>query len=404
MFKFSKKNLKGTFLNLPMEAVHYGSGSLSNLSKSLESYGIKRALLVTSNSLMNKTKLVEKVIEASEGKVATTFHECRQHVPRSAVIKGAEMARSNDVDGIITFGGGSANDTAKGICIALSENIEDVDSFDKVRIKFEYPDKLEIPSLNGKTLPHIAISTTLSAGEFTYFSGITDEKRKVKDLYLDPQICAKQVILDPDLSLETPLWLWLSTGMRSVDHCIEAMVSSTAHPFTDGLAVRALNILTQYLRETKSNPDDLIARTQCQIAGWMSVCGLANVTLGLSHGIGHQLGARCDVPHGITSCVMMPTVMNYNKDFTDGRLALVAETMGKDVRNFNNDQAADAAIDAVLQLTKDLDQPYRLRDVGVEENDFKGIAKDALEDLIVASNPRPVKTEQEVIDLLKEAY
>ena len=177
-----------------------------------------------------------------------------------------------------------------------------------------------------------AIPTTLSAGEFTYFVGITDEDRKVKDLYVDRRITAKAVILDPELTMETPERLWLGTGMRAVDHCIEAMCSSTAQPFIDALAYRALNMLVRYLRETRADPGDAAARGQCMVAAWMSVCGLANVTLGLSHGIGHQLGARCNVPHGETSAVMMPHVMAFNRDVTTAtRQAWVAEAMGVDI-------------------------------------------------------------------------
>ena len=160
---------------------------------------------------------------------------------------------------------------------------------------------MEIPSLTNDPIPMFAIPTTLSAGEFTYFVGITDEDRKVKDLYVDRRDYGEGGHPRPRPHHGDAGRLWLGTGMRAVDHCIEAMCSSTAQPFIDALAYRALNMLVRYLRETKADPDDKSARGQCMVAAWMSVCGLANVTLGLSHGIGHQLGARCNVPHGETS-------------------------------------------------------------------------------------------------------
>ena len=174
---------------------------------------------------------------------------------------------------------------------------------------------------------------------------MTDEARKVKDLYVDRRITAKAVFLDPDLTMATPERLWLGTGMRAVDHCIEALCSTTHQPFTDALAYRAFNMLLRYLRETRADAGDKAARGQCMVAAWMSVCGLANVTLGLSHGIGHQLGARCDVPHGETSAVMMPHVMAFNRPVTTARQAWVAEAMGIDIAGLGEEEAAIAAGD-----------------------------------------------------------
>ena len=234
---------------------------------------------------------------------------------------------------------------------------------------------------------------------------MTDEARKVKDLYVDRRITAKAVFLDPDLIMATPERLWLGTGMRAVDHCIEALCSTTHQPFTDALAYRAFNMLLRYLRETRADAGDKAARGQCMVAAWMSVCGLANVTLGLSHGIGHQLGARCDVPHGETSAVMMPHVMAFNRPVTTARQAWVAVAMGIDIAGLGEEEAAIAAGDEVAKLVReDMGLPWRLRDVGVTEDDFDGIAADALEDIIVAGNPRQVTSTDEVIDLLRQAW
>jgi alcohol dehydrogenase class IV len=333
------------------------------------------------------------------------FSATSQHVPRESVIAAADFARAKNADAIISFGGGTPNDTAKAVTICIAENITEPDGLEAMRIKFEYPDKLEIPSLSADPLPMFAVPTTLSAGEFTFFVGITDRKRQVKDLYLDKRITAKCVFIDPELTLATPERLWLGTGMRSVDHCIEAMCSSTHQPFTDALAYRSLNMLVRYLRETKADSGDLAARGQCMVAAWMSVCGLASVTLGLSHGIGHQLGARCNVPHGETSAVMLRNVMAFNRQETVAQQAWVAEAMGVDIGAMSEAEAAAAAADEVLKLVRDdLGLPWRLRDVGVSEADFDGIASDALEDLIVASNPRKVESKDQVIELLKTAW
>jgi alcohol dehydrogenase class IV len=399
----SHKDIRCAFQLLPLETVHSGAGCIQGLGQTLAAHGISKALLITGGTLA-KSPLLDQVQAAADGRIAAVFSHTVQHVHRPSVLAAAEAARAIGADGVISFGGGTSNDTAKAVLLCLAENIREAQDFDPLMIQFRYPDFIKVPSMTGEAVPLIAIPTTLSAGEFTHFVGITDPVRQVKDLAIDKQMMAKAVFLDPELTLATPHWLWLSSGMRSVDHCIEALCSTTAHPFTDGLGAHALRMLAHFLPVSKADPGDIAARSQLQIAAWMSVSGLANVTLGLSHGIGHQLGARCDVPHGHTSCVMMASTMRFNRDHTAPRQAWIADLMGVDTRNLAPETAADRAADAVEALVKDLDQPHRLRDVGVTAADFPAIAADALQDLIVATNPRPVTSEADVIKLLESAY
>ncbi|MGR9092527.1 MAG: iron-containing alcohol dehydrogenase, partial [Gammaproteobacteria bacterium] len=396
--------LAGAFTFLPIEDVHYGPGALTRLEATLESSGIERALLITGTTLATKTNLVDRVLAAAGRRVAAVFHETTQHVHRGSVVRAIEAARACNADAVVSFGGGSPNDTGKAVILGLAEGVREAGDFDRHRVRFEYPATVEVPPVSGEALPMVAISTTLSGGEFTHFAGITDSERQVKDLYIDKKLAARAVFLDPELTLDTPDALWLATGMRSVDHCIEALCSINAHPFTDALASEALAMLNRYLRECKADPTDLVARTHAQIAAWMSVCGLANVNLGLSHGIGHQLGARNDVPHGVTSCVMMPATMEFNRCHVGTRQAWIATAMGRDVRGLDADDAAAAGRDAVRALIADLELPHRLRDVGVAIDDFPAIAKDALEDLVVATNPRPVDGVEDVIGVLHAAW
>lgn len=400
-----KKDIGGVFTLLPMDDVVTGRGSIARLSEVLARYGVRRALLVTGRTLRNETDLVSRVEAAAEGRIGAVFHETAQHVPRNAVIRCAEAARAIDADAIVSFGGGSPNDTAKAVVLALAEDVRAPEDLDRYAVKFRYPDHVEIPAMRAASaVPLFAIPTTLSAGEFTHFAGITDEARKVKDLYIDKKMTAKAVFLDPELTTATPHWLWLSSGIRAVDHTVEALCSTTAHPFTDALALHALRILGIYLRACAADPGDLAARLQCQIAAWMSVCGLANVTLGLSHGIGHQLGARCDVPHGITSCVMMHEVVRFNRNHVGERPRWLAEALGVDAAGLDAAEAADVAADALEKLIRDLGLPSGLSEIGVSPDEFPALARDALQDLIVATNPRPVRSEEEVVALLQTAY
>ena len=405
MPKLPKTDLAGRFTYLPIEDTFFGAGAVRHLSEALDGVGSKRAVVITGKTLSQTNAAMDPLQAALGDRCAGVFSATTQHVPRQAVLAAADFAREKNADAIVSFGGGSPNDTAKAVLLALAEGIETPEAFERYRIKFEYPDKIEIPPMTQPALPLFAVPTTLSAGEFTHFIGITDEQRKVKDLYIDKRLMAKAVILDPELTRHTPDWLWLSSGIRSVDHAIEAICSTTAQPFTDALGYRALDMLFRYLPECRADPEDLAARVQCQVAAWLSISGLASVTLGLSHGIGHQLGARCNVPHGETSCVMLHNVMRFNHEQTRTRQAWIAEAVGARQPDMDDEAAAAAAPEAVLTLVRDkLALPWRLRDVGVEENDFAGIATDAMQDLIVATNPRPVASRDEVVELLRQAW
>jgi alcohol dehydrogenase class IV len=398
------RGITGTFTFLPMDDIVTGPGAIAQLGGILETHGVERALLITGHTLFAHKALLQSVCEAAGGRIAGVFYETRQHVPRQVVLDTARRAQEIGADALISFGGGSPNDTAKTVAMALAEEIRTLADFDRLTVKFEYPDKVEVPAVTGAALPIFAIPTTLSAGEFTHFAAATDEHRQVKDLYISKKLTARAVILDPELTLATPQWLWNSSGIRAVDHAVEALCSTTAHPFTDALAVHALRMLSRFLRMSNAAPEDLAARLQCQIAAWMSVCGLANVSLGLSHGIGHQLGARCGVPHGVTSCVMMGEVMRFNRAHVGDRAGWILDAVGKGGGPQSGPEAADRAADALQALITDLGLPTRLRDVGVTRDDFALLARDALQDIIVATNSRPVSSQQDVIDVLERAY
>jgi alcohol dehydrogenase class IV len=190
--------------------------------------------------------------------------------------------------------------------------------------------------------------------------------------------------------------------MRSVDHAIEALCSTNAQPLIDALSEDALRRLTRYLPVSARDSKDLYAAGQCQVAAWESIFGLTNVNLGLSHGIGHQLGARCGIPHGVTSCVMLPSVLEFNLEYTrepQARIARIfAEATGATV------DPDSGASQLVREFIAGLGLPTTLREIGVEPAEFPALARDAMADLIVASNPRPVADEAEVVSILERAY
>lgn len=406
MPEITRTKLEGHFIMLPMSSYVYGEDSIQELPALMKMNGMNKVFIITGNSVATKTPIIDQIKEIiGEDKIAYIYKEMRAHVPKELILDMAAKMRETDADGILSVGGGSPVDSAKCLSMVIAENIYTKEQLDEYPIKFNYQTgELTFKPLSNNPLPHISITTTLSAGEFTHIGGMTDEITRVKVGAIDPKLTPNAVIHDPKLSQYTPEWLWLSTGLRAVDHAVESICSNNHMPYTDALGKEALRLLFKYLPKCKENPDDMEARSYLQMAAWLSISGLANVNLGLSHGIGHQLGGRCAVPHGVTSCVMLPTVMNYNLDVTLERQAMIARVIGVATKEDSNEEAAKKASMAVRDLIVSLDLPSTLRETSVKKSDFEHIAKDALEDFIVATNPRKINGVEDIIDLLEKAW
>ncbi|MGN6091354.1 MAG: hypothetical protein ACTHOL_03325, partial [Luteibacter jiangsuensis] len=222
-----------------------------------------------------------------------------------------------------------------------------------------------------------------------------DPERRVKDLYTGRHIGGQVVILDPAVTVHTPERLWLSTGIRAVDHAVETVCSRRPQPFTDATCLHGLTMLARALRANRERPDDLDARLESQLGVWLATTGLGRVEWGASHGIGHQLGAVAGVPHGHCSCVMLPSVLRWNRAVNADRQALVARAL-----EWGDGDAAAAVADLVHALG----QPGSLRSVGVTLDHFAAIAAGAMQNMMVRSNPRPITGEDDVREILELAW
>jgi alcohol dehydrogenase len=383
------------------ERVVYGVGSVEEYCASeCDKFGAQRVVVLTTSSLRN-TSILQTILDQLDDRCVGVFHESTQHVPVDTVTKLIAFGRERDPDLILSIGGGSVIDGGKALAAALGQGCTSGEELYEYRIVFEYPDRISERGFTAQFIPHIAIPTTLSAAEYDGIFGIT--WKGTKALVNHPELTPRVVILDPNMATHTPDWLWASTGMRSVDHAIEIYLSRTPTPPTDALSLHALKLLFRYLPISHRDPNDLEARLNCMTGAWLSMFGVDNVTLGLSHGIGHQIGARCDVPHGMTSCVMLPTVMEHVKGVVPSRVADLAVAMGVVSHGMAEAEAASAACDAVRQLIQELGLPTRLSEVKVTRDDFAAIADDAMEDLVVAFSPVQVSRDG-ILELLERAY
>jgi alcohol dehydrogenase class IV len=395
--------LQGAFTFLPQERVLFGKGSVAQLASEIDRLGCQRAFVITGTTIATKTDLLRRVQEALGPRFVGVFYPIAQHTPRPDVIAAAVRARAVKADVLVSLGGGSPVDGTKGVALCLAEDISTPAQLDPYRVRGPRGLRLT-PQYTGTTIPHIAVTTTLSAGEFTSGVGITDPVRGVKESFGAPQMTPRVVILDPEMTVDTPAWLWASTGMRAVDHAVERLYSPKHNPLSDTLCQQALRHLFRHMWRATHDPQDLDARLHCQLGAWMSIIGFASVRTGISHAIGHQLGGHCHVPHGQTSCIMLPHAMEFNRPVVADRLALVAEAGGLDIRQMTTEQAAGAAVEAVRRLIGELGCPTRLRDVGVQQRDFPALAGAVLEEVPTMENPRPINGVVDVIELLERAW
>jgi maleylacetate reductase len=335
---------------------------------------------------------IEKGLRAAFGERLAGFATgIRPHTPRDDVVLAAGKARDAGADLIVTIGGGSITDAGKMAALCLAANVKDAQSLDGLRAG--QPALEQIRTLPVRTL---AIPTTLSGGEFTPIAGCTDLAKRLKEGFFHPEMIPQVVILDPQITLETPMRLWLSTGIRAVDHAVETLCSIRTQPLFDATAMHALRLLRHGLVRTKQAPRDLDARLECMLGVWLSLVGIqAGAPMAASHGIGHVLGGTAGVPHGFTSCVMLPHVLHWNKPVNADRQKLVSAAFGE--------PDVDAG-DLVAALVRDLDLPRTLRDVGVARDQLDLIARNSMHDRGIATNPRKIRGPEDVRQILELAW
>jgi maleylacetate reductase len=378
-----------------MEAVVFGRPAAEAIAEEARRLEAERVFLMASGTLNRTTDEVVEICRDLGNRFAGLFDRVPPHTPRRAVIEAAAAARDAGADLIATIGGGSVTDGAKAVQLCLANDIRTPEALDDYR-PVKGPDgALGPPPCKAPSVRQITVPTTLSAGEFSAISGVTDERRRVKELFRHPQIIPRVVVLDPAVTVHTPEWLWLSTGIRAVDHCVEGICSAEANPFADAQALHGLALLTRGLPRVKADPKNLEARLDCQMGSWLSMGPLASgVPMGASHGIGYVLGAAFDIPHGHTSCIMLPAVMRWNNQANAERQALVAAAMG---------HPREDASEVLAAFIAELGMPRSLGAVKIGSESFARIAEEAMLTPWVPRNPRPIAGPRQLREILELA-
>lgn len=386
--------MPGSYAYFPLERVIFGVPAKQAAVEEASRLGVSRVFVVASHSLSTRTRVVSEIAAALGARYAGRFDRCVAHSTWPSVLEATEAVRAAKPDLILTVGGGTPVDTVKIVQLALAHDVKDEAALHALHTTVTPEGKRVAPEVKPSPVRQVVVPTTLSGAEFSNLAGGTEPATRIKHSFIGRDIGPQSVILDPAVTVHTPEWLWLSTGIRALDHAVEAILSVEANPYCDGLSLHALRLFADWLPRTKADPADLEARLASQQATWLAASTINRLAYGASHGIGHALGAAAEVPHGYTSCVMLPHVMRFNEDATRGKQRLIAEAMG----------SSKPAADAVAELIASLGLPTRLRDVKVEKAQLPLVAKNALHNIWVRMNPRPIRSTEEVMQLLEAAW
>ncbi|MBW4091814.1 MAG: iron-containing alcohol dehydrogenase [Proteobacteria bacterium] len=379
-----------------MDRVVYGAAFDTAAAREVERLDARAVFVLASNTLARQTDLLDRLRTALGPRIAGVWTRMAPHTPRTDVVDAANAARAAGADLLLTLGGGSLTDAAKMIGLCLGNDVTEPAGLDAFRARIEADGSTRRPPTRPPGVRAIAVPTTLSAGEYTAFAGCTDPVREVKESFGQALMVPRVVILDPAITVHTPEWLFLSTGIRAVDHAVEDLCAINAAPFSDATSLHALRLLARALPAVKADAGDVPARLDCQVGAWLSVVGSQNgVSKGASHGIGHVLGGTAGVAHGYTSCIMLPHVLRFNAEATAERQRWMSEAMGR---------PGEPAADVVAALVAALGLPGRLRDVGVQEDQLDLIARESMHDRWVHTNPRRIEGPATVRGLLDAAF
>ncbi|GGJ65045.1 acetaldehyde dehydrogenase/alcohol dehydrogenase [Anoxybacillus voinovskiensis] len=415
--KMAKRTVNMQWFKVPPK-IYFEKNSTQYLAKMPN---ISKAFIVTDPGMV-KLGYVDKVLyylrKRPDYVHCEIFSEVEPDPSLTTVMKGAEMMRSFQPDVIIALGGGSAMDAAKAMWLFYEHPETDFhglkQKFLDIRKRvFKYP-KL------GHKAQFVAIPTTSGTGsEVTSFAVITDKENNVKYPLADYELTPDVAIIDPQFVMTLPKHVTADTGMDVLTHAIEAYVSNMANDYTDGLAMKAIQLVFEYLPRAYKNGNDELAREKMHNASTIAGMAFANAFLGINHSLAHKLGAEFHIPHGRANTILMPHVIRYNatkpKKFTafpkyeyfiaDQRYAEIARMLGLPART--TEEGVESLIQAIIKLAKELDIPLSIEACGVSKQEFESkvdkLAELAFEDQCTTANPK-LPLVSDLADIYRQAF
>lgn len=383
-------------VNAGPERVSCGVPAADAIRTWIDTHAMTRVVLLTSPSV-SRTNMFGTIVDMLGNRHVGTYGAMRPHSPRECAIEAATLAKDTDAEIMVCVGGGSVFDAAKVAQLCVWHGFSSAEDLQFYR-DAGCPD-LPVPGTGA--IRTIAVPTTLSAAEFNPLAGVTNSATGQKETYHHPMFVPKMVVLDPAALAESPVDIVVSTGIRTIDHCVETYCSAQARPFFDALSVEALRMLLQHLVEVKQGIATPFTYHQLLTAAWMAISGpISGVPVGASHGIGRVLGAVANVAHGHTSAVLLPAVLRWNAQ--DPVAAKRQRQMVEALKMGEFDLA-----DLIGGVIADLGQPCRLSEAGMNRSDFAAVSKFGLEMLrhpSTSGNARPVSSERQIEEILESAW
>lgn len=370
-----------------------GTGCLPDAMSALQARGFQRALIVTDAPLtqLGVTETIAALLR-ERGMRVSVFDGVQPNPTVANVEAGLAALEAAEADCILSVGGGSPHDCAKVIAVLATNGgaVMDYRGLNKVKVA---------------PLPLVAINTTAgTASELTKFAVITDETKHLKMSIVDRQIAPLISVNDPELMRGMPASLTAATGMDALTHAVEAYVSTMATPVTDACALHAMRLIGQYLlRAVRNGREDIEAREQMAYAQFLAGMAFNNALLGYVHAMAHQLGGRYNLPHGVCNALLLPHVEAVNASACAGRLGDIAGALGVSTAGQSDEEAAQAGVQALRDLTKAAGIPQRLSELGVKREDFALMAANAMKDGAGYTNPKKL-TAEDLVGIFEAAY
>jgi len=381
-----------SFIFMNTTRVVFGPGSCRDVKEEVRALGCARAVVVTDSVLASRTDVPARIEKALGDSCAGVFSEVVPDSGVHVVDAGAAFARERGADCIVSVGGGSAIDTAKGIAIVLKEggSLRDYEGFQV---------------LKRPQTPHVAIPTTAGTGsEVTYVAVIKDHEAHQKLLFGDYNIIPNTALLDPDLTVGLPPHLTAATGMDAMSHAVEAIHSQQNEPIADGLALHAIRLIAEFLPRAVEDGKDLVARGQMLIASNMAGAAFSNAQVGLVHAIAHTVGARYGIHHGLANSIVMPHVVRFNAGEVAATYRPVAGALGIATDSLTDEACAEAVASRLSELAARTGLPRTLSSQGVPEDALPELAEATLADASIIYNGRTVLDADEVLGVYRAAF
>ena len=374
------------------QTAYFGRGAIKEIPAVAKQHGFTKAFIVTDPVLL-ETGTAEKVTKVLDeaGLPYEVFSNVKPNPPVECIKDGVAKFAESGADFLIGLGGGSPQDTCKGIGIITANP--------------EFADVLSLEGVADTKNPSVPIfgvpTTAGTASETTINYVVTDTANKRKFVAVDPHDIPIVAFVDPDLTDSMPRGLKVATGLDALTHAIEGYITPGAWSLSDCLSMQTIRMIAKNL--AKSDDGDIPAGEQMAYASYITGMAYSNVGLGLVHGMAHPLGAYYDIPHGVANALLLPFVMEYNKEAAKAKYRTIAEAMGVDTSSMRDDEAADAAVKAVKDLAIRVRIPQHLSEIGVPESGLPTLAQAAFNDVCTPGNPRQTNVE-EILAIYKKAF